>query len=131
MIFFNIFVSESFLYLIYLLVLLLYNTGKYKSCEKEWYFFTPREKKYKNGSRPNRAAGNGYWKATGADKPIVSDDGETCGVRKALVFYEGKPPKGIKSNWIMHEFRIIEGDPEMTSRKRNASSMRVKNSNHF
>jgi len=29
--------------------------------EKEWYFFTPR---------PNRAAGTGYWKATGADKPI-------------------------------------------------------------
>ncbi|KAJ7979483.1 putative NAC domain protein [Quillaja saponaria] len=73
--------------------------------ENVWYFFTPRDRKYRNGERPNRAAGDGYWKATGADK-IVKDDGVNVGYRKALVFYKGKPPKGDKTNWIMHEFRL-------------------------
>jgi hypothetical protein len=27
-------------------------------------------------------------------------------VKKALVFYRGKPPKGLKTNWIMHEYRL-------------------------
>lgn len=74
---------------------------------KEWYFFTPRDRKYPNGSRPNRVTRNGYWKATGADKPIKSksDPKVTVGIKKALVFYAGKGTKGIKTNWIMHEYR--------------------------
>nr|UBT01607.1 NAC transcription factor 02 [Litchi chinensis] len=71
--------------------------------EKEWYFFSPRERKYPNGSRPNRAAGSGYWKATGADKPIGKPN--SLGIKKALVFYAGKAPRGVKTNWIMHEYR--------------------------
>ncbi|KAL4591250.1 hypothetical protein LXL04_004207 [Taraxacum kok-saghyz] len=75
---------------------------------KEWYFFTPRDRKYPNGSRPNRVTGNGYWKATGADKPIKrkSDSNRIVGIKKALVFYTGKGVKGIKTNWIMHEYRL-------------------------
>ncbi|KAL5723205.1 hypothetical protein ACHQM5_006628 [Ranunculus cassubicifolius] len=81
----------------------------YGERENEWYFFTSRDRKYPNGTRPNRAAGNGYWKATGADKEIFSKTSALkLGCRKALVFYEGKPPKGIKSKWIMHEYRIDE-----------------------
>ncbi|CAM8901161.1 unnamed protein product [Rhodiola kirilowii] len=76
--------------------------------EKEWYFFSPRDRKYPNGSRPNRAAGTGYWKATGADKPIGRP--QTVGIKKALVFYAGKAPRGIKTNWIMHEYRLANVD---------------------
>nr|WLO57479.1 NAC transcription factor 20 [Rheum palmatum] len=76
--------------------------------EKEWYFFSPRDRKYPNGSRPNRAAGTGYWKATGADKPIGKP--KTLGIKKALVFYSGKAPKGVKTNWIMHEYRLANVD---------------------
>lgn len=81
--------------------------------EKEWYFFTPRDRKYPNGSRPNRAAGCGYWKATGADKPITSSAPskavkQKVGVKKALVFYRGKPPNGAKTNWLMHEYRLSD-----------------------
>ncbi|XP_052191374.1 NAC domain-containing protein 2 [Diospyros lotus] len=76
--------------------------------EKEWYFFSPRDRKYPNGSRPNRAAGTGYWKATGADKPIGKP--KPVGIKKALVFYAGKAPKGLKTNWIMHEYRLANVD---------------------
>jgi hypothetical protein len=73
----------------------------------EYYFFSPRDRKYPNGIRPNRAAGSGYWKATGTDKPIHdSATGESVGVKKALVFYKGRPPRGTKTNWIMHEYRL-------------------------
>lgn len=82
--------------------------------EQEWYFFTPRDRKYPNGARPNRAATSGYWKATGTDKPVLSSGSVgTCqkvGVKKALVFYGGKPPKGVKTNWIMHEYRLADNN---------------------
>ncbi|KAL1811548.1 hypothetical protein DCAR_0623679 [Daucus carota subsp. sativus] len=83
--------------------------------EKEWYFFSPRDRKYPNGSRPNRVAGSGYWKATGTDKIIMSE-GRKVGIKKALVFYIGKAPKGTKTNWIMHEYRLSE------PQRRNGSS---------
>ncbi|KAF8370179.1 hypothetical protein HHK36_003735 [Tetracentron sinense] len=83
--------------------------GKATFGEQEWYFFSPRDRKYPNGARPNRAATSGYWKATGTDKPILTSGGtQKVGVKKALVFYSGKPPKGIKTNWIMHEYRLTD-----------------------
>ncbi|XP_073279251.1 NAC domain-containing protein 2-like [Primulina huaijiensis] len=85
--------------------------------EKEWYFFSPRDRKYPNGSRPNRAAGSGYWKATGADKPIGIP--KPVGIKKALVFYSGKAPRGEKTNWIMHEYRLTGVD--RSARKKNNS----------
>ncbi|KAM0010473.1 putative transcription factor NAM family [Helianthus debilis subsp. tardiflorus] len=85
--------------------------------EKEWYFFSPRDRKYPNGSRPNRAAGTGYWKATGADKPIGKP--KAVGIKKALVFYAGKAPKGVKTNWIMHEYRLANVDRSAGKRGNN------------
>ncbi|KAL3338466.1 hypothetical protein AABB24_027541 [Solanum stoloniferum] len=83
--------------------------------EKEWYFFTPRDRKYPNGVRPNRAAVSGYWKATGTDKAIYSGT-KYVGIKKALVFYKGKPPKGIKTDWIMHEYRLSESRTQPITR---------------
>ena len=78
--------------------------------QREWYFFTPRDRKYPNGSRPNRTAGRGYWKATGADKPVSPPGSRPLGIKKALVFYQGKAPKGVKTDWIMHEYRLADTD---------------------
>jgi len=98
-------------------------TGKALFGEEEWYFFTPRDRKYPKGLRPNRAAGVGYWKATGTDKPILTSCGmKSIGVKKALVFYKGRPPKGSKTEWIMHEYRLHDS---MISNSNHSGSMRV------
>ncbi|KAJ8773691.1 hypothetical protein K2173_006341 [Erythroxylum novogranatense] len=75
--------------------------------EKEWYFYCPRDRKYRNSARPNRVTGAGFWKATGTDRPIYSSEGNKCiGLKKSLVFYKGRAAKGIKTDWMMHEFRL-------------------------
>ncbi|XWS54049.1 hypothetical protein CRYUN_Cryun10bG0055200 [Craigia yunnanensis] len=76
--------------------------------EQERYFFSTREAKYPNGNRSNRATISGYWKATGIDKQIVtSRSNQAVGMKKTLVFYRGKPPQGSRTDWIMHEYRLV------------------------
>lgn len=81
--------------------------------EGDKYFFSNNEVKYRNGSvRVNRATASGYWKATGMDKKIVSSskinhNHQMVGMRKTLVFHRGKPSHGTRTNWIMHEYRLI------------------------
>ncbi|KAK6939117.1 NAC domain [Dillenia turbinata] len=81
-----------------------------KMGEREWYFFSLRDRKYPTGLRTNRATGAGYWKATGKDREVYSaSNGALLGMKKTLVFYKGRAPRGEKTKWVMHEYRL-DGD---------------------
>lgn len=75
------------------------------------YFFCRRSVRFPSGVRTNRATRAGYWKSTGRDKVVRRHHGggDALGVKKTLVFYLGRAPSGGKTDWVMHEYRLVPG----------------------
>ncbi|CAM0146431.1 unnamed protein product [Urochloa decumbens] len=101
--------------------------------EDELYFFFQKDRKYPSGTRINRATVDGYWKATGKDKEIYRVIGEAelpqlVGMKKTLVFYKGRAPKGEKTNWVLHEFRLEGSGKLPNSASRSTSNITTKSS---
>ncbi|WOL18907.1 NAC domain-containing protein [Canna indica] len=83
--------------------------GLAKIGEREWYFYVPRDhRRQGTGARPSRTTERGFWKATGCDRPVRSaaDPKRLIGLKKTLVYYEGRAPRGSKTDWVMNEYRL-------------------------
>ncbi|KAL3730096.1 hypothetical protein ACJRO7_027147 [Eucalyptus globulus] len=75
---------------------------------RECFFFCPGGDKIPNNRRSNnRMTELGYWKDTCKKRVIRSlVTGKQIGIRKILVYYEGRQPKGRKTDVVMHEYLL-------------------------
>ncbi|KAM3236526.1 NAC domain-containing protein 78 [Capsicum annuum] len=81
--------------------------SRLKTRDLEWYFFSVLDRKHGNGAKTNRATERGYWKTTGKDR-AVHHKSKVVGMKKTLVFHSGRAPKGQRTNWVMHEYKLID-----------------------
>ncbi|CAG7859643.1 unnamed protein product [Brassica rapa] len=85
--------------------------SKLDSKDLVWYFFCRREyhvPEKKKGTK--RTTPSGYWKATGVDRKI-REKGVEIGIKKTLVYHEGKSTNGVWTPWVMHEYHITSLPP--------------------
>ncbi|XP_010059533.2 NAC domain-containing protein 90 [Eucalyptus grandis] len=76
---------------------------------EQWFFFIPRQESEYRGGRPRRLTTTGYWKATGSPGFVYSSN-RIVGLKRTMVFYTGRAPKGMKTEWKMNEYKAIEGE---------------------
>ncbi|XVE96379.1 hypothetical protein REPUB_Repub02eG0216300 [Reevesia pubescens] len=77
---------------------------------EQWFFFIPRQESEARGGRPRRLTTSGYWKATGSPGYVYSCNSRPIGVKRTMVFYNGRAPTGKKTEWKMNEYKAIEGE---------------------
>ncbi|XP_024991675.1 NAC domain-containing protein 78-like [Cynara cardunculus var. scolymus] len=93
--------------------------SRLKTRDLEWYFFSVLDKKCGNSSRTNRATEKGYWKTTGKDR-AVHHRSQQVGMKKTLVYHSGRAPKGERTNWVMHEYRLMDQELQNAGHVQNA-----------
>ncbi|XP_028795557.1 NAC domain-containing protein 90-like isoform X2 [Neltuma alba] len=81
---------------------------------EQWFFFIPRQESEARGGRPRRLTTTGYWKATGSPNHVYSSENRVIGMKRTMVFYNGRAPNGRKTDWKMNEYKAIGGQPSST-----------------
>lgn len=86
---------------------------------EQWLFFIPRQEREARGGRPKRVTNSGYWKATGSPTYVYSSNNhKSIGIKRSMVFYIGRAPKGTKTSWKMNEYKLLNianGNPPSSS----------------
>ncbi|KAK9225415.1 hypothetical protein WN943_010456 [Citrus x changshan-huyou] len=78
--------------------------------EKKRYFFSNirNESAIANDGKCKIAAGSGYWKPVGKNRQILaSGTKQVVGIRKTLIFCEGKRGHETKTQWVMHQYHLV------------------------
>lgn len=87
-----------------------------KRDEEQWFFFIPRQESEARGGRPKRVTSSGYWKATGSPTYVYSSNNHrSIGIKRSMVFYNGRAPKGTKTQWKMNEYKLVAAEQPFTS----------------
>ncbi|WVZ49732.1 hypothetical protein U9M48_001063, partial [Paspalum notatum var. saurae] len=100
------------------------------------YFCHSKDHNSSTGTtRFNHATKSGYWtmdRENEYDKAITlsAADNKTIGFKTTLTFYTGRAPQGVKTSWMMHEYRLADSTLSSTihSAKQvqcSASSIRI------
>ncbi|XP_062184224.1 NAC domain-containing protein 58-like isoform X3 [Phragmites australis] len=103
--------------------------------ENEWYFLSPRTRKYAGGSRPSRrtADNRGRWKPSTGQKPKPgqSEPGTTERLCKGgairfcentLAYHLGPAKNETKTKWLMHELTVPEYEIKISDETRGKTS---------
>ncbi|KAK1428789.1 hypothetical protein QVD17_17629 [Tagetes erecta] len=85
---------------------------------EQWFFFIARQEKEARGGRPSRLTSSGYWKATGSPSIVYSLGNRAIGVKRTMVFYNGRAPTGTKTKWKMNEYKAFQEESSSNTNRK-------------
>lgn len=53
---------------------------------------------------------------------MVTSANRTVGMKRYLGFYIGEAPAGMKTSWIMEEYRLLSSDSSSSSRRKSSKT---------
>lgn len=101
------------------------HAGKALGEGNKWYFYSRRTQ--------NRITSNGYWNPLGGDETIYSSStSKKVGTKKYYAFYIGESSEGVKTNWIMQEYKLSDsGSSSRSSSSKRKQSKTVRTTPKF
>ena len=75
---------------------------------ERFFFHRPATRCWRKGGGAARAAGAGFWRPSGKEKLVVSPRCKRpVGTKRTLVFCRGRARGAARTDWAMHEYRLL------------------------